>query len=76
MNEILLLLQENAIEIICSAAVIIGIITGKVKSAEKAQQIREKKLARLKKKESKQSKGLQKTLKKEAKLEKEIEKNA
>lgn len=67
--EILELIEENAMQIICSVAVIISIITGRTKTAEQAKKKKEKILARLKKKETKQAKSLQNTLKKQAEIE-------
>ena len=72
--EVLALLQENAMQLLCTVAVIIGIIAGKVKTAEQAKKKREETLAKLQKQESKLKKKLQSVLKKEEKLEKELEK--
>lgn len=40
--EILALIEENAMQIICSVAVIINIIAGKTKTAEQAKAKKEK----------------------------------
>lgn len=67
--EILALIEENAMQIICSVAVIISIIAGKTKTAEQAKAKKKKFLPNWKKKESKQVASLQKTLKKQAEFE-------
>lgn len=72
--ELLALLQENAMQLLCTVAVIVGIIAGKVKTAEQAKKKREETLEKLKAKEKKLAKKLQKIIKREEKIEGELQK--